>query len=67
MQTQCPICGNLTLSKKKGTFRFTPPINISKKDFIIPNATWEECSVCMEKLIPHALSLSLEECARKLK
>jgi len=67
MATKCPMCGNLTLSERKGEFRFTPPINISKEDFVIPNSIWYECSFCGEQLIPFALSNTLQECKRKLK
>jgi len=59
MATECPVCGKVALETRRGEFHFTPPPEIPGGEMLIPDATWEECSVCGEQMLPPALGDAL--------
>ena len=58
--TQCPLCGDQTLERKHGEYRFEPPQNIPGGTMIIANATWDACASCGEAILPDELTKAIE-------
>ena len=56
MAKKCPICGDKSVSQRKGKFRFDPPDNVPGGTIVIPNVSWQECTACGEVLLPPSLS-----------
>ncbi len=54
----CYVCDG-TLQKKSGTFRFMPPPNIPGGVMVIEEATWLECELCGDQVLPAALNQRL--------
>ncbi len=65
MASRCPACGQETLEKRRGDFRFDPPPNIPGGTMIIPDAEWRECSACGGRILPASLSKVLDDEARR--
>ena len=62
---ECPICGAVALSEFQGEFRFEPPDNIPGGVMVVPNASWQECQSCGERILPHELDRALDDESRR--
>ena len=60
MAEKCPICGEIALTERAGTYNFVPPPNIPGGPIVIANAKWEECTSCKEQILSSELEQSLE-------
>lgn len=61
MTKTCPICGCMSLEPKSGSFKFSPPDNVSEEAIYINDSEWFQCSECEEILIPPKLRERLDE------
>jgi len=53
------------LSEFHGEFRFEPPDNIPGGVMVVPNASWQECQSCGERILPHELDRALDDESRR--
>lgn len=58
--TKCPLCGNPTLERKEGEYRFEPPPNVPGGAMVIPDAIWNACTRCGEEILPDELTQAIE-------
>jgi putative zinc finger/helix-turn-helix YgiT family protein len=63
MSKTCPYCGHPTLETRQGEYRIEPPANVPGGVMVLPDATWEACTTCDQKILGHALNKRLERMA----
>lgn len=60
MADTCPVCGAAELRSETGVFSFDVPPNVPGGPIVVPNATWEMCAACGEKILSKALEHSID-------
>jgi YgiT-type zinc finger domain-containing protein len=64
---KCPICGKLSLLKKRGDYHMPLPPNIPGETVVIPNAQWQHCASCGEDILSKKLEDAINRKCRRRK
>lgn len=62
---RCPMCGQMSLVKMNGEYRFEPPANIPGGPIVVAEALWMHCGSCGEDILSGELEQSIEDERRR--
>ena len=65
MPRECPMCGEVALARKRGTFRIAPPPSVPGGTIEVQKTSWDECSACGEQIILPPLRRSLDRAVQR--
>lgn len=56
----CPLCGQISLLKMDGEYRFEPPANIPGGVIVVAHAEWLHCNSCGDDILSARLEAAID-------
>src|SRR5487761_1314354 len=62
---RCPLCGQASLVKMNGEYRFETPANVPGGPIVVAEAAWLHCDACGEDILSRELEAAIEDERRR--